>query len=78
MKRCDTFSLAISDALDRRRRIVGTTQTALAQRAKLSRKSICMALDGHTVTTSTITKIADGLDCDLVVTLRPRHGGATH
>lgn len=72
MKRCDAFSLLVSDALDRARRIAGTTQTTLATRAKLSRRAVGMALDGHTVHTSTIARIADGLDCDVVVTLRPR------
>lgn len=76
MKRCDTFSLAISDQLDRRRRIAGTTQTRLAARAKLSRRAVSMALDGRTVLTSTIAQIADSLDCDLVITVRPRHAGS--
>lgn len=72
MKRCDSFSLAVSEHLDRRRRVIGTTQTTLAARAKLSRRAVGMALDGHTVHTSTIARIAESLDCDVIVTLRPR------
>lgn len=72
MRRCDTVSVRVSAILDERRRAKDLTIKALAARADLARHATGYALDGRTMRTSTLAKLADALDCDLVVTLRPR------
>lgn len=76
MKRCDAFSLIVSEALDRARRLSGLTQTDLAAKANRSRQAVSAVLDGHTARTSTYALMAEALDCDVVVTFRPRRAAS--
>lgn len=71
-RRCDALSLRISEALDRERRIQGKTYKAMTATTGISPTSQTRILDGHTARTSTLALYADGLDCDIEVTLKPR------
>ncbi len=77
MRRCDTVSVRVSAILDERRRVKNLTIRALADRADLAPHATGYALDGRTMRTSTLAKLADALDCELVVTLRPRQTPAS-
>jgi len=71
-RRCDTVSLRVSAILDKHRRAQDLTIKALAEKADISPTHTGYALDGRTIRTSTLAKIAEALDCDLVLALRPR------
>lgn len=70
MRRCDPLSIRVSALLDAERRKQDRTQKALAASAALSAQAVSMALDGRTVRTSTVLKIADALGVDVLVGLR--------
>ena len=72
MRRCDALSLALSDALDQRRRVLGLTQTALGARMGRSQSTVSQMLDGCLIRTTAYAKAAESLGCDLVITVRPR------
>jgi len=77
MPTCDPLSLHIADALDRRRRLLGLSQKALAQRIGVTEGATSRRLDGHSMRTSTIHKLAAALDAELRVELVPRTQQAT-
>ncbi len=72
VRRCDTLSLRISEALDRERRIQGKTYRAMTAATGISPAAQSGILDGHTARTSTLARYAEGLDCDIEVTIKPR------
>ena len=73
MRRCDPLSLALSAAIDQRRRILGITQRSMAQTMARSQGRVSQLLDGCIVHTTPYSLAADALDCEIVVTVRPRH-----
>lgn len=75
-KRCDAVSLTISEVLDRRRRVLGLTQDALARRMGRDPGGLSLTLDGASARTSTYAKMLDALDIDLVVHVKPRSARA--
>lgn len=71
MKRCDRISLAISDALDARRRALNLTQRALAERLGQTENTVSQQLDGRTMRTSTIAKYEAALHCRVTIDIQP-------
>lgn len=73
------FFAQIADALAARREELGLSQQDLAVRCGTTQSAIArLEGGGRPPRIDTLLKIADALDCDLVVELRPkegRHGG---
>lgn len=70
-RNCDSFSLLMSDILDRARRERGMTQATLAERAGIYQGNLSHLLDGSSARTSSYARVLDALGVEAVVTLRP-------
>ena len=67
------FFAAIADQLSERRRQLSLSQQELAERCGTTQSAIArLESGGRPPRIDTLLKIADVLDCDLVVELRPR------
>lgn len=65
--------MTISDQLRAARKLRGLSQKALAERLNLNAANISyyeMPTTNHSV--SALRKLADALDCDLTITIKPR------
>lgn len=74
MPTCDRVSLRVAEVLDRRRRLLDLSQAALATRLGVHRANLSRRLDGRTMTTATIDRMAEALECELVIQVRPKAG----
>lgn len=65
-RRCDALSMAISELLDKERRVQGKRYRDLG----MGPTTLSKSLDGHTSRTATYAKLADALGVRIVVGLK--------
>ena len=73
MRHCDTLSLKLADAIDQRRREINQTQLRVSKAAGMTPSMVSRLMDGGTARTASYARLADAVDCDILITLRPRH-----
>lgn len=72
MPTCDKVSLRVAEVLDTRRRLLDMSQTALAKRLGIHPSLVSRRLDGRSMRTNFIARMEDALDCEIVVSVRPK------
>ena len=70
--RFDSLSIRLADVLDKRRRDLDYSQAKLSKLTDIGETQISRYMDGQTARTLAYARLADALDCDILITLRPR------
>lgn len=70
--RFDSLSIKLADALDKRRSDLRYSQAKLSKLTQIGENQISRYMDGQTARTLAYARLAEALDCDILVTLKPR------